>query len=138
MTFRLLALVTLMISTASFANGRSPAVEDFVGIEVDHQQVAPQGTESLYNLEQDLNQIQEQKKARNTPKLSTAPAEEGWGVKAIFAITLALGLPLVLWLMMMSHLKRKASVESASNLEVLEKYRKEREKKQSEEIKKAS
>ena len=56
----------------------------------------------------------------------------------MFAISFALGLPMLVWFMVMSHLKKKASLESASNIEVLEKYRKEREKKNEESIRKVS
>lgn len=139
MVFRALTLILLLsLSSFAFAQGRSPAVEDFVGIEYEEKQVAPQGTESLFNLEQDINKI---KAGKKKPKKTTAvksPEPQGWGMTAIFGISLALGLPLLIWFMVMSHLKKKASLESASNIEVLEKYRKEREKKVQENIRKVS
>lgn len=138
MKFRLLILFMLIISTTSFARGRKPAVEDFVGIEVDHLQVAPQGTESLYNLEQDLNKIEKQKNSpEKAPKAVVQPSES-ISMKGIVGVAIALLFPLSIWFLIMAHLKRKASLESASNLEVLEKYRREREKKSAESFKKAS
>jgi hypothetical protein len=138
MFFRSLGLCLLLISTFSFAQGRKPAVEDFVGIEVEEALVTPQGTESLYNLEQDLNRIE----AKNKPKIQAPsevnPAETNYGPSAIFGFSMVLGLPLVIWFLMMGHLKRKASAESASNIEVLEKYRKERERKSEKSARKAS
>lgn len=138
MVFRTLGLLILLISTASYAQGRRPAVEDFVGIEVDQPQVLPQGTESLYNLEQDINKIEAKKNqtAKTTPS-EIAPSQP-FSTGAIFGISIFLGLPLVVWFLVMGHLKKKASLESASNIEVLEKYRREREKKSEESIRKAS
>jgi hypothetical protein len=137
MLFRGLVLALLLSSTFSFAQGRKPAVEDFVGIEVEQDQVAPQGTESLYNLEQDLNKIHEQKD-KPAPTIAAPAASSGWSVTNMVSLAFILGLPVMIWLMIMNHLKRKASVESASNIEVLEKYRKEREKKNEESDRMAS
>ncbi|MFP5387004.1 MAG: hypothetical protein ACLGHN_13060 [Bacteriovoracia bacterium] len=138
MLFRTLGLCLLLISTTSYAVGRKPAVEDFVGIEFEDKQVAPQGTESLYNLEQDIQRIESQPKKTVGPKISQTPEQSNWGMKAVFGISLALCLPLVIWLLVMSHLRKKASIESASNIEVLEKYRRDREKKSEEKIRKVS
>lgn len=139
MLFRTLALCFLLFSITSFAVGRKPAVEDFVGIEFEEKQVAPQGTESLYNLEQDIQRIESQPaKPEKEARIGQSQKSESWGMKAVFGISLALGLPLIIWLMVMSHLKKRASIESASNIEVLEKYRREREKKSQEKIRKVS
>lgn len=138
MTFRVLAIFLTLFSTAAMAQGRSPAVEDFVGIEVEESQVAPQGTESLYNLEQDLKVIEAQKDRKPVAEPKLAEASSDWNAMTVFGISLGMGLPMIVWLLMMAHLKKKASVESASNIEVLENYRKEREKKATEEKRKAS
>lgn len=139
MIFRTLALCLLLLSSFSFAQGRKPAVEDFVGIEVDQAEATPHGSETLYNLEQDLNKINAQKNQPSQKVTSApAPASTSWSMTAIIGLSLLLGLPLLVWLMMMSHLKKKASLESASNIEVLEKYRKEREKKSEEKVRKVS
>ena len=131
MAFRTLTLCMMVLfSTLTLAQGRKPAVEDFVGIEYEEKRVAPQGTESLFNLEQDINKIGSQKsKPKTELKIKTEQPSQGLGFSAIFGISIALGLPLIIWFMMMSHLKKKASLESAANIEVLEKYRREREKK---------
>lgn len=139
MIFRTLAVCLLLVSSLSFAQGRKPAVEDFVGIEVDQAEATPHGSETLYNLEQDLNKINAKKNQPPQKVISApAPASTSWSMTAVIGLTLLLGLPLLVWLMMMSHLKKKASLESASNIEVLEKYRKEREKKSEENIRKVS
>jgi hypothetical protein len=139
MVFRTLGLCLLLFSAVSYAQGRKPAVEDFVGIEIEEAQVTPQGTESLYNFEADLSKLEEKKK--NPPaqiKAETIAPSKPWSKSTMFGISLIVGLPLLMWLMVMSHLKKKASVESASNIEVLEKYRKERERKAEESTRKVS
>jgi len=138
MTFRSLALFLVVYSGISFAEGRKPAVEDFVGIEIEESKVAPQGTESLYNLEQDLDQIQSRRNKPAQIRTKISEADKDWSVTTIFGISLILGLPLITWYLVMSHFKKKASIDSASNIAVLEKYRKEREKKSEDSIKKAS
>lgn len=139
MGFRTLGFVLLIITTTSFAQGRKPAVEDFVGIEVDQPQVLPQGTESLYNLEQDLSKLEAKKKrpVKQAPVTEIVP-EKPLNISTIFGVSIIFGLPLVVWFLVMSHFKKKASLESASNIEVLEKYRKERERKSEEKIRKVS
>lgn len=139
MVFRTLGLCLLLFSAVSYAQGRKPAVEDFVGIEIEEAQVTPQGTESLYNLEADLNRLEEKKKNPQAEiKAPAAVPSKPWSKATLFGISLVVGLPLLVWLLVMSHLKKKASVESASNIEVLEKYRKERERKVEESIRKVS
>ncbi len=130
MHFRILGLCLLLISGTVFsAPGRSPAVEDFVGIEIDETKASPHGSESLYNLEQDLGKIESVRKnvpqAENSKESLFSP-EKGVGVTTIFAILVFMGLPLLIWMLVMNHLRNKASAESASNIELLEKYRQER------------
>lgn len=138
MGFRTLGFLIVLLSTVAYGQGRSPAVEDFVGIEVDQPQVLPQGTESLYNLEQDMNKLEASKS--HTPGL-TAPEDLSTNfnpTSIIFGVSIFLGLPLVVWFLIMARLRKMAALESASNIEMLEKYRKEREKKNEASIKKAS
>lgn len=138
MLFRTLGLCLLFASLTASAQGRKPAVEDFVGIDVAQPEVTPQGTESLYNFEKDLSK----KIASDTkPAYKAAPAPvktTGWSVTSLFVVALFIGLPLGIWMMIMAHLKKKASLESASNIEVLENYRRERERKNQRSIRKAS
>jgi hypothetical protein len=140
MAFRLLAIFWLMIPLLAIAQGRKPAVEDFVGIEIEEQEITPQGTEALFNLEQDIHKMDsrpKEVKVRDTSKL-TEPSE--WTFTTLAGASLLLGLPLILWFLMMSHLRRKAESESASNIEILENYRKQRAnaQKSKDETKKAS
>lgn len=140
MGFHILGLALFLISGASFAQGRAPAVEDFVGIEVEEANVTPQGTESLYNLEQDLTKYhsQENTATKEAPARFSQGSSRSVDASTIFTVSVVMGLPLMIWFLIMAHLKKKASLESASNIEVLEKYRQDREKKTEERIRKAS
>lgn len=136
MLLRLLTISLLIAATTSYAQGRKPAVEDFVGIETEQTEFVPQGTESLFNFEKDLK---ETKKVIKTAPAKTAIIETPINyTSTFFAFAFVLGLPLVSWLLVLQHLKRKATIESASNVEVLEKYRKERQFKQKDQSKKAA
>jgi hypothetical protein len=142
MSFRTLGFLLLIISQVSFAQGRGPAVEDFVGIEVDHPEGTPQGTEGLFNFEQEMNKFDTNKK-NNVIVVKSVPipkADGPNGITTAIAIALILGLPGVIWFFMMNNLRQKAHIESASNIEVLEKYRREKQeaKKMKEELKKVS
>jgi hypothetical protein len=46
---------------------------------------------------------------------------------AIIGIAFFLGLPAIIWFTMMNHLRQKAHLQSASNIQVLENYRREKE-----------
>lgn len=137
MLFRSLTLCLALYTSVSFAQGRKPAVEDFVGIEVEETKVTPTGTESLFNLQQDINRI-EAEKNRPAKQAVVKEASAEFSPSVLFGISLALFLPMITWFLVMAHLKKKASLENASNIEVLEKYRKEREKKVQEETRKVS
>lgn len=128
MYFPSLGLILLLASQLSFAQGRKPAVEDFVGIEIETPQTTPQGTEGLFNFEKDIGEYQ--KVNDNTAKLAKAnPATETTNnnLSATAAVLLILGLPGLMWFLIMNQLRQKAHLESASNIEVLENYRKEKE-----------
>lgn len=143
MFFQALGLSLLLLSGTCLANGRSPAVEDFVGTEIEESHSLPHGTESLYNLERDISYIDTAKnssqvKARISQQIT--PEESPMNSSTFFGIAILLGLPVTTCLMIMHHLRRKAVMESASNIAILERYRQERErtKKQDEDTKKAS
>lgn len=138
MAFRILGLCFILMTVTAFASGRKPAVEDFVGIEVDQKEATPTGSEVLFNLENDLNQIEAKRKEVPVKIQAVTSVESSWSATTVIALSLFAALPIFIWFMVMTHLKRKATVESASNIEVLEKYRKEREKKSEEATRKAS
>lgn len=128
MQLRLLGLCLLLLSGVSFAAGRAPAVEDFVGIEVDQPAATPHGGESLFNLERDIQHIEiTQQAGPQRPVSVTSETTSSWGLGAFFAVAFILGLPLFSLLLVMHHLRQKASRESESNIKVLENYRRERE-----------
>jgi hypothetical protein len=125
----------LLFSTLAYANGRGPAVEDFVGVEMETPESTPQGTEGLFNFQKDMSAYQEGKTTQKNGvvKNSADPASPGQAM----GIAVILFLPLLTVFLVMQRLRQRAKLESAANIEVLENYRREREKKQ-DELKKAS
>lgn len=142
MYFRALVLTMLVFSQAGLAQGRKPAVEDFVGIEVEEPVGAPQGTESLFNFEKDMDKFEQTKgQPLKSAKTDTSITySEPNTLTTVLAISFILGLPAFIWFLMMNHLRAKAKVEGASNIEVLENYRRQREesKKAQDDIRKVS
>lgn len=141
MYLQTLGFMFLLVSQMTFAQGRGPAVEDFVGVEVEETQGVPQGTESLFNFEKDIKKLEVEKKPVVTQQAGASIETAAPGMAtAAMAILFIIGLPAMIWFMMMNHLRQKAHQEGASNIEVLEKYRRERQeaKKVQDEIKKAS
>lgn len=148
MKFPMVILALCLFSgIAMAAPGRSPAVEDFVGIEVSESDTLPQGKESLFNLEKDIRELEKveaQAYVTAKPSNPTHSMKEQnmieWNVVNVTAALVFFCLPLLSWYMAVSHLRKKALVESASNIEVLEKHRREREeaRKRSEEYKKSA
>ncbi len=143
MNIRTFSIYLLIVAQIGFTYARGPAVEDFVGIEIDHPEGTPQGTEGLFNFEKDIKEFKEtDQKANNsrTSKPALNPSTEQAGFSPWAALALLLGMPALVYLMMMNHLKKKAYTESATNIGVLEKFRRQKEeaKKNQEDIKKAS
>jgi hypothetical protein len=138
MGFQILALCLLLCCDYSQAQGRKPAVEDFVGVEVEEAEITPQGTESLYNLQQDISKIEAEQKTRKSKATKVQSPDAPLSPAVIAGIIFCLGLPLIILFFMMARMKKKASLESASNIEILEKYRKDKERKSEESAKKAS
>lgn len=138
MNFRLFGLLILVFSMPlNAAPGRAPAVEDFVGIEVP-EPAAIKGAQNvvLVNLEQDLKKIDAASSPK--PQVKAATAASGLGFMSILGIIFILGLPLVSWLAVIAHMRKRASTENASNIKVLEDYRKSREETSSRDKRKAS
>ncbi len=137
MIFRVLAIILILASQVSFAQGRKPAVEDFVGIEVEEPEKAPQGTEVLFNFEKDISQFKDNK---SEVTVNSSKAQETIDFKMIATFFIFAGLPVMIWLLMINRLRKKAGQEIASNIKVLNNYRhqKEEAKKIQDDVKKAS
>lgn len=131
MQLRSFIIVGLLFSSVAWGVDRRPAVEDFVGIEVEHPEATPLPADSLVNLEKDIQTIHaEAYTVKSAPKktiFSSTVETSDWGLVNSMAVIFIVGLPLFSWLFVMNRLRRRASVESASNVEVLERYRRERE-----------
>lgn len=142
MHFRALIFIGILVSSFAWGLDRKPAVEDFVGIEIEHPETTtPHGTGSLEDLGKDIQTIHaEAYTVKKVPKQYTSATTPQWSIVNVMALVLILGLPLLSWLMVMNRMRKRASLESASNVEVLERYRRERElsKKRDEAERKAS
>ncbi len=146
----LLILFTFFTSQAALSRG--PAVEDFVGVEVEGpRNTTPQGTEVLFNFEKEIRNHNEKGLETDGQGLTVrAPAESSIvtasspstslsvGTSTVLGIMFILVLPMVSWLMVMNHLRRKAGAAASNNIAVLDQYRRNREQSKSEDIKKAS
>ena len=103
------ALTLTLTATGSFARG--PAVEDFVGIESETPDVTPEGTEALFNFEQDVAKYQNQPPKKSEavivhhPTSKMAQQTQAWPVSAWMGVFVILGLPVVTWVLTMRHLK---------------------------------
>ena len=127
MSFRTLGFMLLIITQVAFAQGRKPAVEDFVGIEVDQPEGTPQGTEGLFNFEKDIDKFEHTKgSSSGVVTAVNTKTQDSSDLTTALDIAFMLALPGMIWFLMMSNLRQKAKIESASNIEVLEKYRRER------------
>jgi hypothetical protein len=132
MRFQATAIIFLLFTTLAQAQGRKPAVEDFMGVEIEEVAFAPAGTEALFNFEKEVqNLVQEEgqpspRQQQPGQQFAEAPAQ-AWSTSTMMGIIVLLGLPFLTWLLIMNHLRQKATQETASNIEILEKYRKERE-----------
>jgi hypothetical protein len=130
-------IIFLFLFSFSLSYARGPAVEDFVGVEMEGPDSPPQGTEGLINFEKEINDFSSNKKKTINQTMFSAQNTTNNSVSAYFGYAVILLLPLISWMMMLNHLKSQAREKNAANLQVLENYRREKEKKQ-EEIKKAS
>lgn len=125
--FHIVALALMMVIQVDSAQARKPAVEDFVGIEVEHPEGSPQGTEGLFNFEKDIHKFQNKQVQIAPQKATNSTGAQNSNTMMIVTVALIFSLPAMIWVLMMHNLRQKAHAESASNIEVLEKYRKERE-----------
>ncbi|MGE3609830.1 MAG: hypothetical protein AB7I27_09625 [Bacteriovoracaceae bacterium] len=135
MAMRYLFVGILLIISFAHANDRSPAVEDFVGIELEHEAI-PHNNDTLVNLEKDIKHIQA---TRNDGQLKSNSESLGLNLGTSLGLLFILTLPLLSWVFVVRHLKQKAKIENLSNVKVLENYKKVREEmKKRNENKKAS
>ena len=119
----LIFLVLAVVLTYVEAHARGPAVEDFVGIESEQQDVTPEGTEALFNFEKDVKDYQN-RPAETTqavivkkPVAGQNPAQNtSWPLSAWFGVAIVLALPLITWVLTMGHLKKRAAARTTQEL----------------------
>jgi len=125
MLFQVFIIVSSLMLNCEAAPGRAPAVESFVEIEVEQKPERSLGSEVLFNLEQNSNN---KKAIKSTAHAETQiSAFASWNFSTIMGLMIVLGLPLLSWFLVMNHLREKAQEQSASNIEILSKYREEKE-----------
>jgi len=108
----------LTIITCSGIHARGPAVEDFVGIDIEEQDLTPSGTHALFNFEAELSGAattsaptqavitKTQLKAASSSS-ETSPWSQWLGVLVI------LSLPVVTWSLTMRHLNKTKDTAEA-------------------------
>ncbi len=125
MIFQVFFLVFGFILNCGAAPGRAPAVEPFMEIEVQQKTERSLGNEVLFNLEQNST--------NNKTTRSVSPSDTQinlfttWNFSTALGLIIILGLPLLSWFLVMNHLREKAQEQSASNIQILSKYREEKE-----------
>lgn len=125
MSTRLFLLCFLVLNSQAIL-ARGPAVEDFVGIEVEETPRTPHGAELLYNLERDMTLIAKIDAPETQTQATQTYQSKAWTTPAIFALVTLLGFPLLIWSALMSYFRKKSAQEHASNIEILENYRKQK------------
>lgn len=130
---KVLLLINLLLGiTALHAQGRAPAVEDFVGVETQDYTPAPEGTEFFFNF--DHNQVEQ-------AQIDSAPIEASHKQQIPFEfpiiITFAvIALPFIMWFGIqhsMRHIpetksENEVADSNLNNVEFLEMYQKEKQK----------
>jgi hypothetical protein len=117
----LLVLASTLTLSASLARG--PAVEDFVGIENQEPDVTPDGTEALFNFEQEVKEYKDKPQTQaviNRKPLkaqTTSTTASGWPLSAWFGILVVLAMPVLTWILTMGHLKRQSAATSSAPAE---------------------
>jgi hypothetical protein len=110
------------------AIARSPAVEDFVGIEVEETKVIPDGSEVFFNLEKDVKNISENSLPQ--PKGITTSQKESRDIQILVLFLAVLSLPAFLWWQMMAKLKKNLSLIEKENVHDLKSFRDQKDKNQ--------
>lgn len=110
------------------AQGRAPAVEDFVGVETKDYAITPEGTEIFFNFE---NNVQE---------TNTSTKQQANGQFSFWVFLAFVSLPFMMWLginqSLKNHTEEILQVENREimdNVEFLEVYQKEKQKVDAEE-----
>lgn len=129
--------------TLSTASSRGPAVEDFVGVEIEQPDLTPAGTHALFNFEQELTEAKTepstaQAMITKTPLRAAAPASETSPWAQWFGIIVILALPVVTWSLTMRHLNQRTEEVLPDNVAIFPVRSKDKMASESDDIKKAS
>ena len=126
----LIILLLFLISFQSWAQNRSPAVEEFIGIDYVESHKDELKKTPLFNLERDISLINKE----TTGTLSQMPLQgrshhsentENFFERNISIVaTFFLSLPILMWLTFIMKLKLRSRLEKDEQLTVLNEYRK--------------
>ncbi|MBY0518625.1 MAG: hypothetical protein K2P81_17070 [Bacteriovoracaceae bacterium] len=104
-------VLAIVLTLSGAAHARKPAVEDFVGIESETPDVTPEGTEALFNFQDDVKEFAKkpnqpaqaivQQKNISSPKTTNG----SWPIATWLGVLVVLALPFVTWMLTMRHLK---------------------------------
>ncbi len=135
-----LLLITLSFSTAI---ARGPAVEDFVGIEIEQPDLTPTGTHALFNFEQELTEVKAEQAPTQaviskTDLKAASPTSESSPWAQWFGIVVILALPVVTWSLTMRHLNKRTEEVLPDNVAIFPVKPKEKVAASNDDIKKAS
>lgn len=140
-----LTLILVMLSLSVAA--RKPAVEDFVGIESETPDTTPSGTESLFNFSSEVKEFQKGRPQQPVVRYAQqqaplAPATPSTSMALWLGIFFVLGLPMLTWAVMATHLKKREQALAGTGLDNVTDLAAKRAEKQaqtnSDDIKKAS
>ena len=135
-SMKLRYLITLMIFLIQIPLGfaRKPAVEDFMGVEVEAPKSPDEKEGTMFNFER--NQANPYGPPEQILNQTTQYNNKTNWTNVLFGLIFVIGMPVSLWLVMISRLKKKMPISESDNLESLEKFKEKKQKKDS--IRKAS
>lgn len=138
------AIYVLVLSTLTLTSAlaRGPAVEDFVGVEIEQPDLTPAGTHALFNFEEELSEAKANQPATQAvitkTELRAASTTETSPWSQWFGIIVILALPVVTWSLTMRHLNKRTEEVLPDNVAIFPVKAKEKAPAVNDDIKKAS
>lgn len=129
----LLMLLIFFISFQSWAQNRSPAVEEFIGIDYVESHKDELKKTPLFNLERDISLIHKETTGTRGQMSSTINSHHSAHTENFFernisiVATFFLSLPILVWLTFIMKLKLRSRLEKNEQLTVLNEYRNQKE-----------
>lgn len=138
-------IYVLILSTLTLTSvfARGPAVEDFVGVDIEQPDLTPAGTHALFNFEQELTEVKAdqaptQAVITKTELKAASAASETSPWSQWLGIVVILALPVVTWSLTMRHLNKRTEEVLPDNVAIFPVKAKEKAPAANDDIKKAS